>query len=286
VRRTERMPAAVVLVCGAMALTGLTACEKASAPAAVGRAPGSGTPAPSSREGAPSGPVRPGLLVNQGTPFSAGDVERLRHVAGVTRLALIGYGLVQVYDRQIPTATVDPLTYRQFTPAQTQDAEAVWTAVRQGRALVSHEVGVRDHLPLEATVPAGWGILRIAGLATTVPGVDMIVSSETGEQIGVPYGNGLVIAVSGEPGRAVARIRRVIGAKPVIRRIAKPAATSATSGPSAPAGPLLPAITPSATASAPGAPGGRSGSKPATTPGAPPATSGVTRTTDSPPHRG
>jgi hypothetical protein len=245
-----------------MVLSGLTACEKASAPAAVGRAPGSGTPAPSWRAGVPSGAVQPSLLINQDTPFSASGVERLRHANGVTGLALIGYGLVQVYDQQIPTATIDPLTYRPFTPAQTQDSAAVWTAVSQGTALVSHEVGIRDHLPLEATVPAGWATVRIAGLATTVPGVDMIVSSETGERIGVPYGNGLVVAVSGDPARAVRRIRRVIGSKPVIRRIAKPSATSATSGPQAPAGPLLPIVTPSANPSAPTTPGTGPGSKP------------------------
>ncbi|MGI8333792.1 hypothetical protein ACRYCC_27910 [Actinomadura scrupuli] len=279
VRRAGRRRAAVVLVCGAVALSGLTGCEEASAPAAAGRAPGSATPA---RAGVPPAPVRPGLLVNQDTPFSASDVERLRHVTGVTGLALIGYGLVQVYEQQIPTATIDPSTYRPFTPAQTQDSDAVWTAVGQGGALVSHEVGIRHHLPLEATVPAGWATVRIAGLATTVPGIDMIVSSRTGERIGVPYGNGLVMAVSGDPGRAVERIRRVIGSKPVIRRIAGASATSAASGLSAPAGPLLPVITPSATASAGPAAPTTPGTTSRTAPRTPPATTGVTRSTAGP----
>src|SRR6202011_3915923 len=113
----------------------------------------------------------------------------------------------------IPTATVDPVTYRLFTPSETQDSAAVWNAVTEGKALVSHTVGVRDHLPLDATVPAGLSTVRIAGLATTVPGVDMVVSAQTGDRIGVPYGNGLVVAVSGDPARAMARIRRVIGSE-------------------------------------------------------------------------
>jgi hypothetical protein len=265
VQRSERVRTAGVVAFGAMALIGLTACEKASAPAAVGRSVG-GTPVPSSPAGRPVGAVRPSLLINQDKPFSANDVERLRHLSGVTQLALIGYGPVWVYDQQIPTATIDPLTYRPFTPLETQNSASVWTAVTEGKALVSHVVGVRDHLPLDATVPAGWSTVRIAGLATTVPGVDMIVSSQTGERIGVPYGNGLVVAVSGDPGRATKRIRHIIGSKPTIRRIAKPSAASAAPGSSGPGGPLLPVITPSA------APGTTPVVTPGSTPGTPTAT--------------
>lgn len=228
---------------GALAVIGLPACEKAPAPAAVMPPPGTVTPMPSPSVLPPSGTARPSLLINQDQPFSAHEVERLRHVSGVSRLALIGYGQVWVYDQQIPTATVDPLTYRPFTPADTQNAVPAWNAVTDGKALVSHTVGVRDHLPLDATVPAGWATVRIAGLATTVPGVDMVVSSQTGERIGVPYGNGLVVAVSGSPERTTARIRRIIGSKPTIRRITKPSGP-ADSRSISPAGPLLPVMTP------------------------------------------
>jgi hypothetical protein len=157
----------------------------------------------------------------------------------VTRLALIGYGQVRVYGDQIPTATVDPATYRAFTPAGTRGSAAVWKAVTDGKALVSHTVGNRDHLRLDVTVPAGWATVRVAGLATTVPGVDMVVSSTTGERIGVPFGNGLVLAVSGDPERASAKVRAVLGAQPVIRRIAPFGGALG-----APAGPALPAVTP------------------------------------------
>jgi hypothetical protein len=261
-RGSRRARAAGVAVLGALAVIGLTACEKTPAPASVGPSPGIVTSTPSPAAPPSSGTAQPSLLINQDGPFSANEVERLRHVSGVSRLALIGYGQVWVYDQQIPTATVDPLTYRPFTPSETRGSAAVWSAVTDGKALVSHTVGVRDHLPLDATVPAGWSSVRIAGLATTVPGVDMVVSSQTGERIGVPYGNGLVVAVSGSAERATARIRRIIGSKPTIRRITKPSITkpsAAAPGPSSPGGPLLPLVTP-----------------PATTPATTPATPGTT----------
>jgi hypothetical protein len=226
-------------------LLGLTACGGSATRAAV---TGSSLPEPMvSASAAPAVPpptaVRPALLINQSQPFSPRNVQRVRRLDAVSRLALIGYGQVWVYGDPIPTATVDPATYRSFTPAGTSGAIAVWKALADGKAVVSHVVGERDHLPLDAMVPAGWSSVRIAGLATTVPGIDMVVSASTGERIGVPFGNGLVVAVTGDPDQATARIRGVLGATPVIRRIARPGETLSTS-----AVPRLPAVTPSAPA--------------------------------------
>ncbi|TQM00369.1 hypothetical protein FB559_6081 [Actinoallomurus bryophytorum] len=221
-------PRTAAAVIGALALLGLAGCGSSTTPAAVESFPISTAP-----PAAPADPpARPGLLVSQERPFTEAEVRRLRHQSEVTRLALIGYGQVRMYGDRIPTATVDPATYRSFTPDGTRDATTVWKVVADGKALVSHAVGDRDHLPLDVTVPAGRATVRIAGLATTVPGVDMVVSSATGERIGVPFGNGLVVAVSGDPERASAKVRAVLGARPVIRRIAPLG------------GPALPAVTP------------------------------------------
>lgn len=248
---------------GAAALLGMTACgggghgRSAFEGTTVSVAP---TMAPSG--GPPAHTAVPSLLIDQPLPFTPDEVHRLHELDKVTQLALIGYGPVWIYDRQIPTATVNPATYKPFTPVQTRDSAPVWNAVTDGKALVSHDAGVRDHLPIDATVPAGWASVRIAGLATTVPGVDMVVSSKTGERLGVPFGNGLVVAVSGDPQRATAGIRKIVGAKPTIRRIVSSGGMPGSSGVS---GPILPVITPSASpAAAPPAP------PPPVTPGAMP----------------
>jgi hypothetical protein len=246
-------------VIGALVLLGLTGCGSAATPAAVELSPVPLAPAPTTAP--PDVPAQPGLLVNQARPFTESEVRRLRHLSEVTRLALIGYGPVWVYGDQIPTATVDPATYRSFTPAGTRGSTAVWKAVADGKALVSHTVGNRDHLPLDVTVPAGGATVRIAGLATTVPGVDMVVSSTTGERIGVPFGNGLVLAVSGDPERALVKVRAVLGAQPVIRRIAPLGGALGAS-----AAPALPAVTPTVTP-----PAASNATQPAAPPATPPA---------------
>jgi hypothetical protein len=120
---------------GALALLGLTGCGSSATPAAVELSPIPISTAPTAAP--PAVPAQPGLLVNQAKPFTESEVRRLRHLSEVTRLALIGYGQVWVYGDQIPTATVDPATYRSFTPAGTREATAVWKAVADGKALVS-----------------------------------------------------------------------------------------------------------------------------------------------------
>jgi hypothetical protein len=235
--RGARMPLTGVL--GLPALLVLAACGSAATRAAVTLAPPQASAQPAAPAPAPVASV-PTLLINQNQPFAERDVRRLRGLSGVGRVALIGYGQVWVYGRPVPTAGIDPATYRGFTPVGTRDAVAVWQAVMDGKAVVSHVMGERDHLPLDALVPAGSATIRIAGLATTVPGVDMVVSAMTGQRLGVPFGNGLVVAGSGDPEALSARIRRALGPTPVIRRIA-----SAGGALGAPAAPLLPSVTPS-----------------------------------------
>jgi hypothetical protein len=225
-------------VAGAVLLLASASCRQATTHAAVELAPAP-SPPPAAAPGttvAPT-PVRPGLLVNRPKPFTQDETDRLRRIEGVTRTALIGYGPVYVYGEPIFTATVDPATYRSFTPPDTSGSAPVWKAVMDGKALVSHTVGERDHLPLDAVVPAGWSTVRVAGLATTVPGVDMVVSAAIGEHLGVPFGNGLVVAVAGDPTPVAARVRRALPDATV-----RPIADSGTVG--LRAAPLLPSVVP------------------------------------------
>jgi hypothetical protein len=245
-RRPGRTRVAGGFVWGTLALAALTACGGPPPPSAAVRSSLDETLSPLTSPPVPSS-VRPGLLINQPTPFGPSAVKRIRRLPDVNGLALIGYGQVWVYDQQLPTATIDPVSYRPFTPADTRTSDAVWSAIADGKALVGHVAAARAHLALDTTVPAGWSSVRIAGLATTVPGIDMIVGSKVGERIGVPYGNGLVVAISGDPDRMMARIGAILGAGATIRRI--------VTGPDAPDpaanAPILPAVTPSTPPSPP-----------------------------------
>ncbi|WP_460370846.1 hypothetical protein, partial [Actinocorallia lasiicapitis] len=172
--------------------------------------------------------VRPAYLVTQEKPFSAEQVKAIRELKGVGQVALIGYKQLSMYDRQLATAAVDPVTFRPFTYPDTANSAPLWTAVRDGDGLISHEVGTRDHLPLAASMPVGWGTLRFAGLATTVPGIDLTVGVITGRSLGVPFGNGVVLSADSDAQQLKQRLAERLGAAALVR----PIVTAAT----APAG--------------------------------------------------
>lgn len=188
--------------------------------------------------------VKPSLLVTQERPFTAAQVQAVRGLKGVSEIASIGYKQLPMYDRTLATAAVDPATFRRFTYPDTADSQPLWAAVRDGAGLISHEAGTRDHLPLEASMPVGWGTVRLAGLATTVPGIDLTISVQKGQSLGVPFGNGIVVAVGGDP----RRIRKVLGERlgpaALIRQILD--APTAASG-----GSVLPRLAPPTTPSQP-----------------------------------
>jgi hypothetical protein len=177
--------------------------------------------------------VKPAYLVSQDRPFTAAQVRAVRGLKGVSQIALIGYKQLSMYDRLLATAAVDPATFRPFTYPDTADSQPLWTAVRDGAGLISHEAGARDHLPLEASMPVGWGTVRLAGLATTVPGIDLTVSVQKGRSLGVPFGNGIVIAAGADP----RQMRRLLGPAALVRQILD--APTATPGDS-----ILPRLAP------------------------------------------
>jgi hypothetical protein len=189
--------------------------------------------------------VRPGFLVTQEKPFTTAQVQAVRDLKGISEIALIGYKQLTMYDRLLATAAVDPATFRRFTYPDTANSRPLWTAVRDGAGLISHEAGARDHLPLAASMPVGPGTVRLAGLATTVPGIDLTVSVQKGRDLGVPFGNGAVVAVSGDPRRLRSLLGERFGSVALIRQIFDaPRAT--------PDGSILPLLTPtSAPTSAP-----------------------------------
>ncbi|MEO5878001.1 MAG: hypothetical protein ABIQ26_23650 [Streptosporangiaceae bacterium] len=202
------------------------------------------------------GAVRPSFLITQEKPFTTAQVSAVRTTKGVSKVALIGIRQVAMYDRQLATAAVDPLTFRPFTYPGTANSAPLWEAVRRGTGLISHEAGTRDHLPLDATLPVGGGTVRLSGLATTVPGIDLVVSVPTGRTLGVPFGNGMVVGLAGAPRLTLAQLQAKAGPAALVRKIFSAPTSTPTPTPRGAAGlpPLAPsgspAGTPAVTASA------------------------------------
>jgi hypothetical protein len=118
---------------------------------------------------------------------------------GIVDAEPIGLASGAVMGRTVTAAAVDPASYRKLADADTARTEAVWDAVARGDLSVTHGIAEGLGLDLGGTVvpgvdPAG-PPLPVGAIATTVPGIDLVVNRPRGDQLGIPRRNAVVVSV-------------------------------------------------------------------------------------------
>lgn len=144
-------------------------------------------------------------------------VRRLAKRTGATAAAGFGLASLPVSGRSLAVATVDPAAYRWFSPAADARMRAVWEAVARGEAALTHqaadslEVGLGDSIRLGSGSTAP--VVRVGAIATTVPGVDLVLNDRWASFVGIPADNAVVLALSedGVDKRFRRLVRRLIG---------------------------------------------------------------------------
>lgn len=117
---------------------------------------------------------------------------------GVGQVARIGVASVRSLGRTMTVTSVDPAEFRAWTDPDTAAADDVWAAVARGEAAVTHEmsaglgIGLGDSLPLDGTTAP----LRVAAIATTVPGVDVVLNRPRAAALGVPADNAALVSTA------------------------------------------------------------------------------------------
>ncbi len=141
----------------------------------------------------------PALLVVSRTT-GADDLQRqVRRRAGVVDAEPIGLASLVVMGRTVTAAAVDPASYRRLADDGTARTEEVWDAVARGDLAVTHGIAEGLRLDLGGTVvpgvdPSGPQV-RLGAIATTVPGIDLVVNRPRGDQLGVPRRNAVVVSL-------------------------------------------------------------------------------------------
>lgn len=155
------------------------------------------------------GAARPaGLLVVGEGSIPRRVVAQLRRLVGVVSVEPVGVGSVVVMGRSVVAAAVNPSSYRRFTAIDTARATPVWEAVARGDLAATHALALGLALPLGGEVSVGAGSAatqeRIGAIATTVPGIDIVVNRVRGRGLGLPFANGLVVALAHDADLAAA----------------------------------------------------------------------------------
>jgi hypothetical protein len=138
------------------------------------------------------------LVVSRAAPTR--DLQReVRRRGGVIGTEPIGLASLVVMGRTVTAAAVDPASYRRLADGGTAAAEGVWDAVARGDLAITHGIAEGLRLDLGGTVvpgiDPGGPQLRLGAIATTVPGIDLVVNRPRGDQLGIPRRNAVVVSL-------------------------------------------------------------------------------------------
>lgn len=156
----------------------------------------------------------PDLLVTLPASLTPEQVAALQAVEGVSGLAVLDAGTVELAGTAAQVVGVDPSQFRSFTPLETAQSDELWQAVARGDLAPTHGRAEAGDLPLGGEVAVGSaGSQRVGAVASYgLPGVDAVVDrSETAAYGLVPSS----AAVLSAPERGVEAledaVRQVVG---------------------------------------------------------------------------
>jgi hypothetical protein len=145
-------------------------------------------------------------------------------VAGVARVIRMGLSSASVSGRTLLVASVDPATYRGFTPLETARSDIVWERLEGGEAAVDPGVGHRVEQP-RGYLTLGQGrqaaSVHIGAYAPLTHDFQAVVTASRGVELGIPSANALLIS-TGEltPSVVLPRLRRVLPQHAVVQTLA------------------------------------------------------------------
>jgi hypothetical protein len=141
----------------------------------------------------------PALLVVSRSARPDHLASQVRRRSGIVGAEPIGLASLAVMGRTVTAAAIDPASYRRLADADTARTEAVWDAVARGDLTITHGIAEGLGLDLGGTVvpgpdPSGPQV-PVGAIATTVPGIDLVVNRPRGDELGIPGRNAVVVSL-------------------------------------------------------------------------------------------
>ena len=211
---------AALVVVTALGVGGLGQPERREPPP-WSQAPASGRPPAPYAVADPlplAGRLRSPALLVVSRDGRADDLQRqVLRPAGVLDAEPIGLASLVVTGRTVTAAAVDPSSFRRLADGRTARTEAVWDAVARGDLSVTHGIAAGLRLDLGGTVvpgaDPGGPQVRLGAIATTVPGIDLVVNRPRGAQLGIPRHNAVVVSVGDQvaPDAVRDELQRALG---------------------------------------------------------------------------
>lgn len=163
------------------------------------------------------GATRSADLIVVGQATLPGAVRRrVEATSGVADTVTLGLATVPVRGRMVTVGSVDPASYRRFTPPVTARTTAVWQRVAEGDVALSPALAADLEQPLGGDLAlgnqAGALVVRVGAEATMAAKLDAVVNHVRGRQLGMSPANAVIVSTAGsEPAEVAEALRRRVG---------------------------------------------------------------------------
>ena len=176
------------------------------------------TPSPSPRVSATARslvtPTPPRLLVIAPAPVGPAELREIAAMKGVRKVTVVGGGTVRVSGVTLKLLAVDPVGFRPWAPEAVSAEPEVWAALDRGEYVAA--TSAVNHLNLvlgaEYQIDGGPRLRVAASVVLGIPGIDGVVSEETGRRLGLRADG--VVLVNGpraKIGDVSRQVRRLLG---------------------------------------------------------------------------
>ncbi len=183
----------------------------------AGHAATAGTPEPVAQAtaAAKATPTPPRLIAVAREPVTPETLRKISALKGVRKATVVGGGAVRMSGIAVNLLAVDTWAFRPWTPEAVAAQPEVWAALGRGEYVATASAAARLHLVLgaEYQVDGGPRLRAAASARLGIPGVDGLVSEETGRRLGLSAGGVVLVSAPADRAGALAsRVRRLLGA--------------------------------------------------------------------------
>jgi hypothetical protein len=179
-------------------------------PGGPGGGSGPAAPAPFGRV------VPPDVLVVATRPVGGAELARIRRLDRVRDVITVDAGQVRLGGRVTNAFGIDPVRFRSWTPPGTASRDQLWSALARDHFVVNESAGkslrLRTGTPYPIVAKTSPYVTMGGSASLGVPGVDMLVSRRTGDQIGLVRDLGVMINAPGaRMGELTRELRSIFG---------------------------------------------------------------------------
>ena len=162
------------------------------------------------------------LIFNQ-KPLSESLIKRIRGLDNVAAMETFGLANVVIENRALNVASVDPASFRRFTPTETAQFQPAWDRVAGGELSITPKLGRRfqdDNGEIALGSAEDAPQIHIGAYAPQTIRIDAVVNEKWGEKLDMELGNAVLLSTGRAAPESIRKpLQRIVGDKASIQNL-------------------------------------------------------------------